>query len=888
MLSKHRFLALVLCVLMTFSLFACEKNVNSSFKDQTEAANSQGEENNSENVTDSEPSYDDTDARETNPKETEAKDTEAKDTEAKETEAKGTEPKDTEAKDTEAKETEAKDTESKDTEAKDTEPEETETETEAVPMDDFNISVTNGKATVKSPKGLVYDADGYTSVGKKGFAFEQNLMFYFGDQFEGTINRFTLDYESTVALKLYVTYTENGSDKEEYYFLESGRRTFSGLTVNFLDGKNASKLKYVRVEALEEGDAEFVLYNVSVERISVPNRVIYLESSRYKLGIDLQWGGAISYMSDKECNISGVDNLINYYDTGRLVQQSYYGTGAIEGVFEWGSFNGSDRWPYNPVQGGDKGLKSSRLIDIQIEDGRVYIKAQPMDWGKVGYITPSYMENTYVVEDEFVRVDNRFVDFSGWEHPMNNQEIPAFYTISYLDAFVWYDGAKPWTGDTLSKKDDLPFWGNAETSGQCSFRIKVPNTETWCAWVNESDNYGIGLYVPNVDYLKAGRYNYNGTKDPAGSPTNYVAPINQIQLVSFHPLEYSYIMACGSIDEIRATFTENKDFTANEGLHDNYTSIRQQYFEGSLENIDLTDESNLNKLCYPHNTDVSYDKTEGAAKLTVKGSDPYVTLDYAAGEIKLDAKDFKYIEIVYMLPLSNSLGKYNSELFICTGTLKEATSGKSVTVGLKRDGNYHVLRVNLADLEYWDGEVNSIRFDFFCSANAGDVMYVKSINLTASSPYDDMTKISFDKAESIDMIKSFTCSSASFDSEKEAVKIEVTGNDPYFVVDYSIAGNKISASDYSKLKITYIASADNERDSYSAHLFVCAGDIEGPSENAMVTVNGIVADGKVRTVEIDLSRLSYWTGELHKLRVDFFSVGIVGDVFYIQSMELVK
>ncbi len=66
----------------------------------------------------------------------------------------------------------------------------------------------------------------------------------------------------------------------------------------------------------------------------------------------------------------------------------------------------------------------------------------------------------------------------------------------------------------------------------------------------------------------AGRFSHNGTKDPAAGPTNYVAPICLLRLESYKPLTYSYIVTSGKLDEIRALFTERKDFTDNRTLTD--------------------------------------------------------------------------------------------------------------------------------------------------------------------------------------------------------------------------------------------------------------------------------------------------------------------------------
>ena len=100
------------------------------------------------------------------------------------------------------------------------------------------------------------------------------------------------------------------------------------------------------------------------------------------------------------------------------------------------------------------------------------------------------------------------------------------------------------------------------------------NTETWCAWINEKDDYGLGLYVPNVDEHKAGRHKFDGSKDDMSDTTNYVAPMNLIRMISFQPIEFSYLLTVDSLPAIREIFTANKDFAENLHLHRNCISHR--------------------------------------------------------------------------------------------------------------------------------------------------------------------------------------------------------------------------------------------------------------------------------------------------------------------------
>ena len=142
--------------------------------------------------------------------------------------------------------------------------------------------------------------------------------------------------------------------------------------------------------------------------------------------------------------------------------------------------------------------------------------------------------------------------------------MPAFYTVSYLDNFRHYDGDKPWTNDSVTEHPDLDFWGDPRYNKYCNFPLKPGNTETWCCWTNDADNYGIGLFVPGIDLLLAGKHAYNKSKDPYDTACNYVAPIKGLRLETFKPLEYSYMITTGSVEEIKKIFYNNKDFIVND------------------------------------------------------------------------------------------------------------------------------------------------------------------------------------------------------------------------------------------------------------------------------------------------------------------------------------
>ena len=593
--------------------------------------------------------------------------------------------------------------------------------------EDYEITEKDGTASVTTPLGLIYTLTGYTALDKATATVGESLTYTLeGEAFEEKFNRITLTYAATAPVKVWVSYTEQGKSTEEYFFLDAKEGQFSGLNTGFMKGYSARKLTALRVEPLTDKATAFTLAGVSTEKLEKLPKTYYLESDRYKLGIDLGWGGTVSYLEDKTCTIPDLVNLVNRHDTGRLIQQSFYGVQENDEYTPGISFD--SKWRYNPVQGGDQYNNPSRLIDVVITANSLYIKSQPQDWSLDNALTPSYYENTYTLDGDCVKVDNRFTDYSGWEHPFSGQELPAFYTVSYLDTFVWYNGEDSWTGDTLSSKNDLPFWG--DHAGECTFILREKNTETWCAWINGGDDYGLGVYVPNIDQHKAGRYEFDGSKSDMANSTGYVAPINILKLVSFDPIEYSYLLTAGNIATIRETFTARKDFTDNADLRVNYQSSRLPSVDGDITELDFTQGKNLALLTNPVDTTVVYDEAMGAVQLTAGSvGDVSVTIPYGSSPTPLAAESYKTLKIEYMIPTDASMSSYQSDLFICTGNIKAPDGNARIRVDLVKDGEYHVLEVKLAGNPYWTGDIHMIRFDYFDNSSAGDVMYIKNISL---------------------------------------------------------------------------------------------------------------------------------------------------------------
>ncbi len=401
----------------------------------------------------------------------------------------------------------------------------------------------------KTASGIPYTVTGGETGAHNHYNFSESISYFFRPVVGEGFNSYSIIYSTDAYLKGEITYISGYEMQTEEFFLEPGESVqFTSLIDSALKGGKVDSVDSLKFTLLKGKSASFLLEDVSLSVREMPSEeVAYISDGKYKLGVKLTWGGGVSYLEDLTDGDDSITNLLNDHDTGRLIQQSYYGTDSEP--YKPAKY-GDNMWCYNPVQGGNQYNGRSKLVDFKIaEDGRsIWVKCRPLDWAQKMSYTPSYMENTYTIADGRIEVENRFIDFSGYTHRAAHQELPAFYTISYLSDFVFYNGSKAWQGDALTTKKDLKFW-----AGNSDAYFTVKSKENWCAWVAPT-GYGIGVFTPIAEILLAGRYEYNGSKDAHNDATNYVAPLITYKLEAFKPFEYSYYIITGSVEEIRAAF----------------------------------------------------------------------------------------------------------------------------------------------------------------------------------------------------------------------------------------------------------------------------------------------------------------------------------------------
>lgn len=404
-------------------------------------------------------------------------------------------------------------------------------------------------------------------------SLKDSYVFEPKNEMNSFFNYYGISYYSDSYVKGVITYRVGVKEYSEDFFVEptdENGSVFYSFIDNCLDGVKAKSVKSIKFELLN-GNGNFQLKGFNVFNREIPKQEVFIESDEYKLGVDLLWGGALSYLEDMNSNVQAVlvdgvikvdsnatkryntesvndnVNLINRFDPGRLVQQSYYGTDKYDtGIFM------DNVWRYNPVQGGNQFGDASKIVDLRIDENSIYIKCRPLDWAKEKeFITPSYMEATYKFEGKLVKATCRFVDFSGYPEAESDQELPAFYCIEPFNEFVYYGGDKPWTNGDLTEEPQLIFWPDA---GYPKFK----SLEHWAAFKGEfDDSFGIGVYVPNQTEFLSGVFNRETTTNiepDKDGPTSYIAVVEHRKFQSFAPSQYDFYLTTGDTQEIRNNF----------------------------------------------------------------------------------------------------------------------------------------------------------------------------------------------------------------------------------------------------------------------------------------------------------------------------------------------
>lgn len=244
-------------------------------------------------------------------------------------------------------------------------------------------------------------------------------------------------------------------------------------------------------------DAQFTLTVTEtpiVTRTYQEGSMLYLESvvgnETSCVGLETQWGGTVV-----EVSWNGT-NFVNRYDTGREIQVALYdGNQKYEAYWVTPAVYGWD-----PVQGGDKYVHGSPLVDQTLGSDAIYIKTPPYEWSpddKGGGPSQPVLTDTYFEQwispvpnhPRAFKLHYRITHFGAHEHAYSSQELPAVYINPGFDRFVYCGGSAPWTNGAVSSATPPP-----DRPGNQLFYT----SEQWAALVDSQD---IGLTLFYLDII---------------------------------------------------------------------------------------------------------------------------------------------------------------------------------------------------------------------------------------------------------------------------------------------------------------------------------------------------------------------------------------------------
>jgi len=271
------------------------------------------------------------------------------------------------------------------------------------------------------------------------------------------------------------------------------------------------------------------------QKPDIANHYLFLDNGIVRLGIDLSSGGSIFSFGKATDGI----NLLNHFDRGRFIQQSYYGNAD-------GSLWNKKPWRWNPVQGGDWKGSPAKLISCSVSTNAglptaLFSRSIPKHWASGEDITNAVMEQQITLTNALAHIRFRFSYTGATVHTPAHQELPAVFIDGTYTNLTFYSGARPWTGDSLTRV--IPGWPNESKR----------TTEHWAAFVNDA-GFGLGVFTPGTGDLTCYRYEGNRKTGPAGAACSYFAPVRTLAITPGFTFEYDVWLTLGTTAEIRSRF----------------------------------------------------------------------------------------------------------------------------------------------------------------------------------------------------------------------------------------------------------------------------------------------------------------------------------------------
>lgn len=413
-----------------------------------------------------------------------------------------------------------------------------------------------------------------------------------------------------------------------------------------------------------------------------------MDNGIIRVGIDLNSGGAISYLSE----LGSYHSAVNVHDLGRYIQQSYYSgptpfipAGAIQ-------HPAYANWSWNPVQAGDAYNHRSEVLEENSDGTTLYVKCIPKQWALFSVDSECTMETWITLQDNRVHVRNVLTNFRSDTNRYHgfHQELPAVYTVGTLHRLFTYTGQNPFTNDDLTQiNNNGPPWSY------------WTSTENWSALVDDN-NWGLGVFHPGAYYTVGGFHGSPGIGDPSSVNTGYIAPLQSDILDHNIVYEFEYTLILGDLyDDIRPYVYSQAPAP---GPNLVFTKDRQH--------------------CVPANMTDPAPLYQGHWPLTLDQNDPIITLPIS--QWHAEAVPRILIKAAY-----RTQGEA-AEVFFA-GADGVFTGEKRLAVPIIPDGLVRTYEVDLSSHPLYEGIITRLRFDPIWGQTLGDEVDLYAITTTELS-----------------------------------------------------------------------------------------------------------------------------------------------------------
>lgn len=421
----------------------------------------------------------------------------------------------------------------------------------------------------------------------------------------------------------------------------------------------------------------------TTKTFTVSKGTVYLSNGILKVGINLDWGGAITEI------IYNNANLVDRHDTGRLIQTSFY-----DGSYSVDPSN--PNWGWNPVQAGNKYNAESSVFDYSVSDTMIYTKTQPLEWNpdnkgggnQKAVLSSVYLEQWVSLSNNIINVKYRLKYFGtdNLTH-IGSQEFPCLYLIPSLHRIITYDGVQPWEKDTFVEKAVPAF---------PSYLIFF-TTEYWSSFVDDN-NFGVTVFTNSKSPSFIATKITNSQTTYLNSSCSFDIPSNSVN-------ENEIFLLVGEISSVR-------DQIYN--LHLNHEPKISWEFNNDGDSEGWASWNDVSPL------NISADVLKGITT----GPDSYL-VNWRG--LDIDAKKYDKIEISMK---ANSATE--ASFYFTTVSDRNWGEGKSKHFMISAGNDFKTYSVSMSTLSTWVGKLLQLRFD---PANAKNVNFeIEYIRIIPKSP----------------------------------------------------------------------------------------------------------------------------------------------------------